>query len=55
MAAAKGGAVLLTGPDKVPTATREALERLGPERVVLTGGSGAVSEDVLRALLRLAS
>lgn len=55
VAAAQGGAVLLTAPDRVPTATREALERIGPERVVLTGGQGAVSEDVRRALLRLAS
>lgn len=55
VAAAQGGAVLLTAPDKVPTATREALERIAPERLVLTGGAGAVGEDVRRTLLRLTS
>lgn len=55
VAAAQGGAVLLTAPGKVPTATREALERIAPERLVLTGGAGAVGEDVRRTLLRLTS
>ncbi len=55
VAAARGGSVLLTAPDRVPTATRKALERIGPERVVLTGGAGAVGEDVRRTLLRLTS
>ncbi|WP_143554054.1 cell wall-binding repeat-containing protein [Serinicoccus sp. CUA-874] len=55
VAAAQGGAVLLTAPGRVPTATREALERIAPERLVLTGGAGAVGEDVRRTLLRLTS
>ncbi|OLT41849.1 hypothetical protein BJF86_02235 [Serinicoccus sp. CNJ-927] len=55
VAAAADGAVLLTNPERVPTATREGLAELAPERVVLTGGAAAVTEDVRRTLLRLAS
>ncbi|ANS79759.1 Putative cell wall-binding domain [Serinicoccus hydrothermalis] len=55
VAAAADGAVLLTEADRVPAATSQALQRLAPERVVLTGGAGVVGEDVRRALLRLAS
>lgn len=47
--------VLLTRPDQIPGPTRAALERLNPARVVVVGGTGAVSDQVaqeLRALTR---
>lgn len=52
-AAAAGGAVLLTTPDRIPATTAAAVLDLAPERIVLAGGSGAVSDDVERALIRL--
>lgn len=39
--------VLLTAPDRLPDATRGELERLKPTRVVVAGGSAAVSDAVL--------
>ena len=53
VAAARGGAVLLVPPDRVPSATAEAVVSLAPERIVLAGGAVAVAEDVKRALVRL--
>ncbi|WP_158068377.1 cell wall-binding repeat-containing protein [Serinicoccus sp. CNJ-927] len=38
--------VLLTKPDQLPSATLAELERLSPERVVILGGTKAVSQDV---------
>ncbi len=38
--------VLLTKPDQLPSATLAELERLSPERVVILGGTNAVSQDV---------
>ncbi|MGI8946675.1 MAG: SpoIID/LytB domain-containing protein [Ornithinimicrobium sp.] len=53
-AAARSGVqdvpVLLTDTDSVPTKTRQALERLRPERIVVVGGSTAVDGTVLAAL-----
>ena len=49
-AATLGGPVLLTGRDAVPAATDAELTRLKPARVVVLGGTGAVSGSVLTAL-----
>jgi len=49
-AARWGGPVLLTHPTGLPAATRTELARLRPGRIVVTGGTGAVSEAVLTAL-----
>ena len=38
--------VLLTKPDQLPSATLAELDRLSPERVVILGGTNAVSQDV---------
>lgn len=53
-AAARGGAVLLTRPDRLPEGTAAELERLGPTEVVVVGDTGAVSEDVAEAARALA-
>lgn len=42
--------VLLTAPERLPDATRTELARLKPSRVVVAGGSAAVSEAVLSAI-----
>ncbi|GAA4885007.1 cell wall-binding repeat-containing protein [Serinicoccus chungangensis] len=42
--------VLLTRPDMIPAATRMALQQLGPDSIVVLGGDGAVSDDVVTAL-----
>ena len=47
-------AVLLTKPDALPAATRSALRRLDPREIVVVGGEGAVSKEVLGALRRYA-
>lgn len=47
--------VLLTAPDRLPDATRAELLRLNPSRVVVAGGSAAVSEDVLSAIRTISS
>lgn len=44
------GPVLLARTDRLPTATAAALTGLNPERIVVLGGPGAVSEEVLTAL-----
>jgi secreted trypsin-like serine protease len=49
VAGAAGGPVLLTQRDELPAATRAALSRLGPQRLVVVGGRGAISESVLEA------
>ncbi|MCW2680495.1 MAG: N-acetylmuramoyl-L-alanine amidase family 2, partial [Frankiales bacterium] len=52
--AAAAGAVraplLLVARDSVPSATAQELARLDPERIVVLGGAGAVSDSVTRAL-----
>lgn len=49
-AAAVGSPVLLVQRDWVPTATGEQLARIDPERVVILGGSGVISESVAVSL-----
>lgn len=44
--------VLLVARDAVPTATREELQRLAPQRIVLLGGTAAVSAGVEEELGR---
>ncbi|HEX5590226.1 MAG TPA: cell wall-binding repeat-containing protein, partial [Candidatus Limnocylindrales bacterium] len=42
--------VLLTRPDAAPAATLAELTRLGPSRVIVVGGPGAVQDTVLAAI-----
>src|SRR5690606_16448261 len=51
LAGSQGAPVLLVRSDGIPTATHEALRELFPFRVVVLGGTGSVSTNVL-ALLR---
>ena len=44
------GPILLTAPTVLPAATRTELTRLQPDRIVVVGGTGAVSDSV-RSLL----
>ena len=48
-----GGPMLLTAPQSLPTATRDALEQLQPQRIVVLGGTSAVSADVAAELAQL--
>lgn len=50
LAARLGGPLLLVGPDAVPTATAEELERLGPRRILVLGDEAAVGSEVEAAL-----
>lgn len=54
VAAARAGVfdapVLLTKSDHVPSETVSALERLQPKRIVVVGGTGSVSDEVLSVL-----
>jgi putative cell wall-binding protein len=45
-----GGTLLLTQPGALPQPTRDALVELSPRRIVVVGGTGAVSNTVLRDL-----
>lgn len=45
-----GGPVLLTNPDQLPAATATELARLRPNRIVILGGTGVISEGVASAL-----
>jgi putative cell wall-binding protein len=49
-AAANGAPLLLTQPTSVPQATRDAMARLRPGRVVVLGSAGAVSNSVAETL-----
>ena len=49
-AGVEGGPILLVRPSALPTATRSELERLRPQRIVVLGGSGAVSDVVASQL-----
>lgn len=40
------GAILFTGKDQLPAATKEYLEHIGFDKVVILGGTGAVSKAV---------
>jgi len=50
LAAAQHAPMLLTASSRVPTDTAEALTRLAPERIVVLGGTGAVSDAVVSRL-----
>jgi putative cell wall-binding protein len=50
LAAADGGPVLLVSPKSVPAETATELRRLGPDRVVVLGGSAAVADQVATQL-----
>ena len=45
-----GGPVLLVKPDSIPASTATELARLQPARIVILGGAGVVSDDVVAAL-----
>lgn len=45
-----GGPMLLVTRDGIPTATANELLRLRPQQIMVTGGTGVVSDDVLNAL-----
>lgn len=48
--ALRGGPIPLATSDLLPADTRAELERLEPERIVVLGGSAAISDDVLTEL-----
>jgi len=52
-AAAAKGPVVLTSPTSLPASTRSAVARLQPTKVVVVGGSGAVSTQVVSQLKAL--
>jgi putative cell wall-binding protein/Tol biopolymer transport system component len=54
-AAHEGGPMLLTTPTALPASTAAALTALRPSRIVVVGGTGAVSAAVQTALAGLAS
>src|SRR5439155_21530209 len=45
-----GGPLLLVEPQALPAATRTQLERLRPSRIIVLGGTSAVSDAVVSAL-----
>ena len=45
-----GGPLLLTHPTSIPAATAAELQRIGPSRIVVVGGRGAVADTVLLGL-----
>jgi putative cell wall-binding protein len=49
-AARSDGAVLLTEPTRLSAAAASEIRRLGPDRVVIVGGTAAVSEAVAQAI-----
>lgn len=49
-AARRGSPVLLTAPNVLPNSVRAELKRIKPERIVILGGTGTVSNGVLREL-----
>lgn len=53
-AAIQGGPLLLTAPGAVPASVVTELRRLKPQRIVVVGGTGAVSDAVYRTLSGLA-
>lgn len=54
IAAADGSPLLLVRPDAVPAAVWTELERLDPDRIVIVGGTGAVSAAVATRLSTIA-
>lgn len=53
-AARQGGPLLLTAPSSVPASIVAELKRLKPQRIVVVGGAGAVSDRAYRTLAGLA-
>ncbi len=53
-AAARGGAVLLTRGDRLPSGTAAELERLAPAEIVLVGDTGAVATRVATSAAEVA-
>lgn len=49
-AGVQGGPVLLSEADRLPEPTAAELQRLRPDRIVVVGGAGSVSEDVRQQL-----
>ena len=49
-AAVQGGPLLLVQPNGIPTIVADELRRLAPQRIVVVGGSGAVSDAVYQQL-----
>jgi putative cell wall-binding protein len=49
VAANENAAMLLTSPTQLPAATRDALTTLKPERIIIVGGTSAVSAAVMQA------
>lgn len=47
--------ILLVGPDRIPASTLAELQRLGPDRIVVMGGSSVVSDGVVAALRAIAA
>lgn len=52
-AAKQHGALLLTDRDQLPAATADSLKRLRPARIIVLGGTGAISSSVEAALVDL--
>lgn len=50
LAAQMGGSMLLVSPTSIPDSVREELGRLEPEKIVIVGGTGAISLSVERDL-----
>ncbi|GAA1507737.1 LAS superfamily LD-carboxypeptidase LdcB/putative cell wall-binding protein [Agromyces terreus] len=48
-AVAAGGSMLLTTPKAIPAVVAAELKRLAPDRIVIVGGTGAVSDAVAKA------
>ncbi|WP_111718761.1 ExeM/NucH family extracellular endonuclease [Homoserinimonas sp. OAct 916] len=55
VAAMHGGPLLLTAKDSLPTAVANEIKRLKPSKIVVVGGTGAVSNTVLSELKKIAS
>ncbi|QCR18552.1 cell wall-binding repeat-containing protein [Agrococcus sp. SGAir0287] len=53
-AAVEGGPLLLTDPAQAPTVVLDEIERLSPSRIVIVGGTGAISAAVEDAMGDLA-
>ncbi len=50
VAALLPGPLLLVAPSQLPSVVKAELQRLGPDRVVVLGGTGVVSGSVVRAI-----
>jgi putative cell wall-binding protein len=50
VAALVPGPLLLVSPTQLPSVTKTELQRLGPDKVFVLGGAGAVSDGVVRAI-----